>query len=290
MAAEGLTFAEEIIDLQTISQLFQGEIYPLTSGRVLLHATRAGRGVVCGRERDGLLGLHQAWDAAYLPHLGRCRACLAALDEPGGDWPDHRPPELPAQMVDVRSLNGTEEEEAGVQALRAVLGEYDLRRWMCTDLVLVNERIKGGVSHPLMICPELLTRRPQCALTTFMHEEMHWIQGPGLDAATTEVSKRWPGPPPPPAGGRDAESTWLHLIVCTLEYQSLAELLGAAAAQAELRQHNGYAWIYDQIFAEPEWFAGLLTRHGVAIPERPPVPRRYYGEDWWKDIVEPATN
>ena len=64
---------------------------------------------------------------------------------------------------------------------------------------------------------------------------------------------------------------------------------GEEAAAAELRQHNGYSWIYGQILAEPRWFADFLIRHDVAVPEQPPVPRRYCGEDWWKDIVEPAT-
>src|ERR1700691_5580616 len=289
MVVDGLTCAEEIVDLRTISESFQGEIYPMTSGRVLLHAATASQAIACGRDDEGLLRLDQAWDAHYLPHLGRCRACLAALGEPGEDWPDALPPELPAEAVDVRPLNGTEDEQAGADALLAVLATYDVRRWLCTDLVLVNGQIRGGVSHPLMICPELLTRRPESALTTSLHEQLHWVQGPGRDAAATEASKRCPDPPPPPTGGRDAESTWLHLIVCTLEYQSLAELLGEEAAAAELRQHNGYSWIYDQILAEPRWFADFLIRHDVAVPEQPPVPRRYCGEDWWKDIVEPAT-
>jgi hypothetical protein len=184
-------------------------------------------------------------------------------------------------------MHGTEREEAGAEALRAVIASYDLRRWMMTDLVLVNGEIGGGVSHPLMISPELLLRRPACALTTFLHEQSHWMNGPGPDAAATEASERWPDPPPAPAGAHNAKSTWLHLMVCALEYQSLAELIGAGAAADELRQHRGYSWIYEQILADPGWFAAYLDRHGIRIPDQPPVPRRYYGPDWWKDLVSP---
>ena len=176
-------------------------------------------------------------------------------------------------------------ELAGAAALRDVLAQHDLRRWMFTDLARVDEQIRGGFSHPLTISPALLLRRPACALTTFLHEQLHWTQGPGIDNATTEARARWPDPPPPPAGGHDAESTWLHLTVCALEYQSLSELLGPSAAAGELRQHQHYAWIYGQILDDPGWFSGFLHRHGLGVPEEPPVPRRYFGEEWWTNLV-----
>ena len=81
-------------------------------------------------------------------------------------------------------------------------------------------------------------------------------------------------------GATDPTSTWLHLSVCALEYRSLSELLGPAAAAGELRQHAGYSWIYGQILASPGWFSGFLHRHGLQVPEDPPVPRRCFSETW----------
>ncbi len=117
--------------------------------------------------------------------------------------------------------------------------------------------------------------------TTFLHEQLHWLEGPGTDSASAEASQRWPDPPPLPAGGAtDPTSTWLHMSVSALEYHSLSELLGPSAAAAELRQHAGYSWIYGQILASPGWFSGFLHRHGLRVPEQPPVPRRFFGEPW----------
>jgi hypothetical protein len=126
-------------------------------------------------------------------------------------------------------------------------------------------------------------QRPALTLTTFLHEELHWHDAPGTEAAAAEASKRWPDPPPPPAGAGDPRSTWIHMSVCALEYHSLAELIGAAAAVIELRQHKGYSWIYRQILDSPDRFSEFLDRHGLEIPIRPPVPRRYFGEDWWEE-------
>ena len=126
------------------------------------------------------------------------------------------------------------------------------------------------------------------ALSTFVHEQLHWIEGPGIDSATAEASERWPDPPPPPAGCHSAQSTWLHMSVCSLEYQSLCEIIGQAAATAELAQHVQYSWLYEQILAEPQWFSDYLRRHGLKVPEQPPVRRRYFAEDWWVMTEDPV--
>lgn len=159
---------------------------------------------------------------------------------------------------------------------------------MFTDLVTLDASIRGGHSHPLTISPKTLLRTPGHALAVFLHEQLHWIDGPGVDDAIAEVRKRWPDPPPSPAGAHDAQSSWEHLVVCALEYQALIDVLGTSAAADVLAQLRHYTWIYEQILADPGWFCGLLDRHGVHAPEDPPVPRRYFGEDWWS-VLPPST-
>lgn len=286
----GLSSAEEVIDRRVTFEQFQGRELETTTGRVLLHALSADGQALCGRPAARLTATGQQWDAGYLPHVPRCGACVAVTlggdrPVPGSDEPDVLDEGLPATGVDVRTVHGTDLEAAGANALREILARHDLRRWMFTDLVRVDAEIRGGFSHPLTISPRLLLRRPACALTTFLHEQLHWMDSPGHDGATTEASNRWPDPPPPPAGCRDAESTWLHMAVCALEYQSLSEIIGPVAAAAELRQQVHYSWVYGQILDDPAWFAGFLRRHGLQLPERPPVPRRYLGEDWWTKVV-----
>jgi hypothetical protein len=292
LASGRLSAAEEIIDKQTATELFQGREIVLTTGRVLLHAVGADGRALCDPSARQLAPAGRPWDASYLPHIPRCRACVTA-SSPGDppsracrrDHPDAPARSLPAAGVDVRPVHGTDEEVAGAAALRGVLAEHDLRRWMFTDLVRVDADIRGGFSHPLTISPSLLMRRAASALTTFLHEQLHWLDGPGSNDAAAEASRRWPDPPPPPAGCHDAESSWLHMSVCALAYQSLSEILGPGAAAAELRQHAQYSWVYGQILGDPGWFTGFLRRHGLQVPRQPPVPRRYVGEEWWTNIV-----
>jgi hypothetical protein len=270
----GLSIAEQCIDRKVKTELFRGHQIELVTGRVLLHALDECGRPLCGHEEAELRPTGQPWDAGYLPHLLRCPDCTARV----ANAP------IPGQetSVDIRTAHGTGLEAAGATALRAVLAGHDLRRWLFTDLVTIDESFRGGLSHPLTIGPHLLVQRPALALTTFLHEQLHWLDGPGVDSATAEASERWPDPPPRAAGGAvDPASTWLHVSTCALEYQSLSELLGPAAAADELRQHTGYSWIYGQILADPAWFSGFLRRHGLEVPEKPPVPRRCFGEMPW---------
>jgi hypothetical protein len=278
-----LFVAEQGIDRQTRTEVFRGRQIELVTGRVLLHAVAGDGRPLCGCDREQLTPIGQPWDAGYLPHLPRCEGCAEIADPavPGQPGQDRGHP-TGATGVDIRTAHGTAAEHAGGEALRAVLAGHDLRRWMLTDLVIIDEGISGGLSHPLTISPALLVRRPALALTTFLHEQLHWLEGPGSDSASAEASRLWPDPPSFPAGGAtDAASTWLHMSVCALEHRSLSELLGPSAAAAELRQHAGYSWIYGQVLASPDWFSGFLHRHGLQVPGQPPVPRRCFSDLQW---------
>ena len=283
----GLSIAEQYVDLQARTEMFRGRQIELVTGRVVLHALDDHGRPLCGHDIGRLTPTGQPWDAGHLTHLPRCHGCLsraAGAPAPGLPGHDSGLPGRVAQAsgVDIRTAHGTEGENAAAAALRAVLDGHDLRRWMFTNLVTIDEVIRGGLSHPLTISPRLLVQRPALALTTFLHEELHWLEGPGTESASAEASERWPDPPSLSAGGAtDPTSTWLHMSVCALEYHGLSEILGPAAAAAELRQHAGYAWIYGQILDDPGWFAGFLHRHGFRVPEQPPVPRRLVGEPLW---------
>jgi len=287
MVTGGLSMAEQWVDRQARTELFRGRQIELVTGRVVLHALDDHGQPLCGHDEGQLTLTGQPWNEGYLPHLPRCQSCtaqVAGAPVPVRPGCEVGPPgrAAPASGVDIRSAHGTDREHAAATALRVVLAEHDLRRWMFTDLITVDETIRGGVSHPLTISPGLLVRRPALALTTFLHEQLHWLDGPGTDSASADASTRWPDPPPLSAGGAaDPASTWLHMSVCALEYHSLSELLGSSAAAAELRQHTSYSWIYGQILASPDRFSSFLHRHGLQVPEHPPVPRRYVGETWW---------
>ena len=179
-----LTMAEQCIDRQSRSELFRGRQIELVTGRVLLHALDDRGQPLCGIADEPLTPTGRPWDAGYLPHLPRCQGCLAqAAEAPAPGQGTAQASTAQASEVDIRTARDTDRENAAAAALRMVLSAHDLRRWIFTDVVTIDENIRGGLSHPLSITPSLLVQRPALALTTFLHEQLHWLEGPGTDSA-----------------------------------------------------------------------------------------------------------
>jgi len=232
--ADQLVMAEECIDRHARTEDLDGQSIEIVTGRVLLHAVDTAGQCLCDRDANLLRATARPWSASYLPHVRRCQGCLTARPDDVPEGYEHDPgPQAPAADIEIRTAHGTDTEVAAAAALRAVLDEHDLRRWMLTDVVIIDESIVGGFSHPLTLSPPRL-RRPALALTTFLHEQLHWLEGLGAERAMADARQRWPDPPGPLAGGPSAEDTWLHMSVCTLEYQSLADIIGLHAAAEEL--------------------------------------------------------
>ncbi len=161
----GLSIAEQYVDLQARTEMFRGRQIELVTGQVVLHALDDHGQPLCGHDIGRLTPTGHPWHAGYLPHLPRCHGCLsraAGAPAPGLPGHDSGPPGRVAQPsgADIRTAHGTEGENAAAAALRAVLDGHDLRRWMFTDLVSIDEAIRGGLSHPLTISPRLLVQQP----------------------------------------------------------------------------------------------------------------------------------
>jgi hypothetical protein len=75
--------AEEVVDRETRIEQFRGREIDFAMGRVVLDAWSSGGGAMCGRRDEQLTPIGRPWDASYLPHLPRCRGCLAP-GLPGG--------------------------------------------------------------------------------------------------------------------------------------------------------------------------------------------------------------
>ena len=167
----------------------------------------------------------------------------------------------------IRTAHGNEAERAAARQIQATLARHDVTRWIYTRDVVIEQ---GAIphSHPVLT----LNARPgadDAKLATFVHEQFHWYVDAHRrerEAAMAEFARVFPDAPAGgPRGARDRQSTYLHLIVCDLELQAMAELVGEARAREVLADNRHYTWIYEQVLGDPR-IRRINARHGLLLP------------------------
>jgi hypothetical protein len=178
-----------------------------------------------------------------------------------------------AEILSIRLHRGTPLEERGGEQLRRLLHTHDLRKWLFTRDVLIQSGVIPH-SHPVLTLNTRYLDDDTAQLATFVHEQIHWfltdhVGHARTNAAVSELHRFYPqAPTAPPEGARDAWSTYLHLIVCTLELQALTELLGEPSARQQLARWTHYTWVYQTVLMDTEKLTELVRRHGMIVPEQ----------------------
>lgn len=161
----------------------------------------------------------------------------------------------------------SEPERATARLIRELYARHDLRDWVVTDQILIDEE-QTPHSHPVLTLHARHLPAPDNLLSTFLHEEFHWwVDGrqEDLDSAIAEFREIWPEVPSRQDGGaRDEYSTYLHLVVCDLEFQATSLLVGEAAARAALERLDHYGWIYERVLGDSR-VRGVMRRHGFIL-------------------------
>lgn len=159
--------------------------------------------------------------------------------------------------------------------LIALRRRHDLARFEYTRHVRI---VPAGAtySHPILTLGTRFTETEDLLLSTYLHEQMHWylwlLGGPDHDPVAPffdELVRRYPQAPIwLPEGARSYEQTYMHLVVCWLEVEAAAELIGRARANRILDTQWGYRWIYRTVIADRDSLGDLFTEHGL-YPMRP---------------------
>ncbi len=172
-------------------------------------------------------------------------------------------------MLTIRThSNMPHEIEAREQLLR-ILETYDLEKWLFTKEVLIQEGARP-FSHPVLTLNCRHVHQDEKQLAVFLHEQMHWfLNTPNLEwrEAIGEFRVIYPEVP---VGGeegtRNEHSTYLHLIVCYLEFIALSQVLGETKARELLSRTIGYKWIYKQVLENTDLIASVVSKYGIVLP------------------------
>jgi hypothetical protein len=167
--------------------------------------------------------------------------------------------------------SGSPAEERKRDLLTALKRQHDLSAWTFTHTVNIDEA-GWPHSHPVLTVGTEHQHDSLMALAEFVHEQLHWFEerhADRRDRAIVATHKPYPVVPSlRPNGAGDESSTRLHIIVCWLELQALAQIVGPDAARQvgrRLSRHH-YRWVYRTVLRDSALIAELISAHKM-LPE-----------------------
>ena len=177
---------------------------------------------------------------------------------------------LPAADIEVSVKKGSERENQTKAQLERLLKQYDLTKWLFTRKVIIDQD-EIPHSHPILTIHTRHLGNDDALLSTFIHEQIHWFEelhAAERDKAIKELEALYPDAPGnPPEGARDKNSTYLHLMVCHLEYQGMIELVGSQRARHVIEESSRsyYKWIYSTVLKDGAKIGAVLEKHNLKL-------------------------
>ncbi len=128
-------------------------------------------------------------------------------------------------QISVKHDNDASEVQTKSQ-LQKLLAQYDLSRFIFTKEIIID-RSSIPHSHPVLTLHTRYLKDDELFLSTFVPEQIHWFltqHQDQTDQAVKELRTIFPKVPFGFREGADSEdSTYLNLLVNTLEYRSVAD-------------------------------------------------------------------
>lgn len=176
---------------------------------------------------------------------------------------------LAQEGLQISTKNATDRELRKKEQLVRLLKQHDLSKWIHTKAIVIDEQTRIPHSHPVLTLNADQTDDDLATLSTFIHEQIHWLaeaKPAQTEGAIEELKVIYPGAPDgPPEGARNRYSTYLHLIVCYLEYEGMRELVGSEKARQtiEVFSQRFYKWVYRTVLNDTAKIKAVVQKHGL---------------------------
>lgn len=172
-----------------------------------------------------------------------------------------------AVIIRIGVKSGSSNELAAKIQLEKILKEYQVNDWLYTDTVVIEEKAIPH-SHPVLTVNTRYLNNDPAQLATFLHEQFHWMvaaRDKELELVIKAFASEYPDAPDAlPLGARGKSSTYLHLLVCSLEYQAMIKLIGEEKAKKLLQSWQHYTWVYDKVLTDKR-VMDIIRSHGFVL-------------------------
>jgi len=170
------------------------------------------------------------------------------------------------QGIEITLKQGSQREAQTKAQLQRLVERYDISRWIFTRSINVDEKSIPH-SHPILTLHTRHLQDDDLLLSTFVHEQLHWFlvqRGKDTEIAIKELHELFPTTPArPPEGANDENSTYLHLLVCYLEYRADQQLLGELKARQvmDFWATDHYTWMYRMVLDRSGEIGKVISKY-----------------------------
>ena len=183
-----------------------------------------------------------------------------------------------AQKIEISLKNNTPGEAKTKAQLERLIAANDLTKWTFTRKVEIDEKAIPH-SHPVLTISARHIKDDELLLSTYVHEQIHWHLvnlSKETDEAIKELRALFPKVPAGgPEGARDENSTYLHLLVCYLEYRADRELMGELKAKQviEFWSTDHYTWVYRTVLERARDVGTIAFKYKLVPQQTSPPPK-----------------
>ncbi len=172
------------------------------------------------------------------------------------------------ELVEIIEIEPNRRTNLTKQNLLHLFKVYDLAPFIFTKTVHLQSMVIPH-SHPVLTLNTRHMGSPDKLLSVFLHEQLHWWAGSkkdNFDRALIKIREMYPELPNELR--LNSRSTYLHFLICSLEYQSLKHFLGDPTASDVIRQFieedKVYPWIYQEILNRDKDFSAIIKKYQLA--------------------------
>jgi hypothetical protein len=172
--------------------------------------------------------------------------------------------------LDIKEINPNKWTSITKQNLLHLTQVYDLTPVLFTKKIQIQSQIIPS-SHPVLSLNTKYAESPDKILAIFLHEQFHWWilkNQIRTNLAIIELKALYPKAPQTQSSGKD--STYIHIIVCYLEYAALKYYIGRPKAHNVIREfikkEKLYPWIFSEILKNEVKIKNIIHKQGLNLP------------------------
>jgi hypothetical protein len=171
-------------------------------------------------------------------------------------------------MIKITEINPNKWTGLTRQNLNHLFQVYNLSPYIFTNEIIIESKVIPH-SHPILTLNTRYAEKPQMLLAVFIHEQLHWwaeIRKASMQGALIDIKQLFPSLPKEGVA-KDESSTYLHFLICFLEYDALIQFVTKKEADKiihELIEEDKiYPWIYSQVVLNFKEINAIVERNNL---------------------------